>query len=201
MTRDQQRQLRELNKALPKIVKELIREKKIKKRDFMIFGVREELFFDCIIDVHVNDEYGCHCSTWERVKPLWLDDLFWDLFDMASNKDEPLSLRAIGAFSVYGATIYEDKTVLEHWSEEELRGAVSKYVDHFYESIKTVPFSAFEENLSGGYHGELREALYYIHNEQYEKALLVVGDGNAYFSNGDLTIYDAIRNLCREKLS
>ncbi|KXT78632.1 hypothetical protein STRDD13_00577 [Streptococcus sp. DD13] len=29
-----------------------------------------------------------------------IDDIFWEVFDMASNSQEPMSLRAVGAFPV-----------------------------------------------------------------------------------------------------
>ncbi|WP_155829618.1 MULTISPECIES: hypothetical protein [unclassified Butyrivibrio] len=119
---------------------------------------------------------------------------------MESNKDEPLSLRAIGAFAVYGTRIREDSTVLENWSEDELKEALTKYIDQFCDDIKNVPGTAFTEKFAEGYHGELREALYYIHNGEYQKALEAVGDKRGCFTNGDVNINDAIRNLCMEEI-
>lgn len=36
------------------------------------------------------------------VKPMYADDLWWDIWDAAENKKEPLSLRGLGAFSLPG---------------------------------------------------------------------------------------------------
>ena len=58
----------------------------------------------------------------------------------------------------------------------------------------TVPYSVFEEKLSWDYHGELREALYYIHNDKYQMALDAVGDKRGDFVNHGVDINDAIRN-------
>ena len=45
---------------------------------------------------------------WEinlKIKPLFVDDLWWDVFNMSSNKNEPKSLRGTGAFAVNAPTI------------------------------------------------------------------------------------------------
>jgi hypothetical protein len=65
---------------------------------------------------------------------MWLDELFWELLCMEENKKEPVSLRAIGAYTVGGASIYEKETILSSWTEEELRGldindAIREYVN------------------------------------------------------------------------
>ena len=196
MKREQQKQLKQLKTALPRIIKEISSEKKLKKKDFMVYAVNSDKFFDCSIYVSANQDDECICYTEERLKPLWLDDLLWELLDMKENSKAPVSLRAIGAFTVSGVTIYEKKTVLSKWSEDELRTIVEEYMDHFCYSIKETTLSAFEDNLSQEYHRELREALFYIHNEQYQKALECVGDGEGYFRNGSLSINDAIRKYC-----
>ena len=90
MTREQQRLLRELKKALPEILKKEAREHKIKKKDYMLYGIKEDIFFTCHITVSANEE-GCLCSVREALKPLWIDDLNWELLGMDNNKKEPLS--------------------------------------------------------------------------------------------------------------
>ncbi len=193
MTREQQRQLKALKIALPKMLKEIAKEKKLKKKDDMLYDKKGDLFFDCFLFVSVNSANECICSTEERFKPMWLDDLFWELFDMKENSKEPVSLRATGAFAVSGASIYKDETILSEWTEEALRGVVEKYVDHFCESMKNTDYALFEETIHEGYHHELRAALYYLHTGQYQKALDEVGDQRGYFHNGGLDINDAIR--------
>ena len=70
MTREQQKQLKALKMALPKIIKELASEKKLKKKDFMIYGKNGDMFFDCQIFVSVNSANECICSTSEKFKPM-----------------------------------------------------------------------------------------------------------------------------------
>lgn len=100
MTRDEQRRFKELKKALPQLLKDKIKTYKFKKKDYMIWYSKKGLFFDLHIDVRVLPDGKCYCISSEKMKPLWLDDLLWDLLKMESNKGQPLSLRAIGAFTV-----------------------------------------------------------------------------------------------------
>ena len=199
MTREQQKRFKELKKALTRMIKEFSVEKKLKKKDYMLYSKKGDLFFDCFIFVSVNDNNECKCYTRECIKPMWLDELLWELLDMEENSKAPLSLRAIGAFTVSGTQIHEAETVLSSWTEEELREIVEKYIDHFCETVSNADQAAFEDKLSEGYHGDLREALYYIHTKQYQKALDTVGDQRGCFSNGELNINDAIRAYATEQ--
>ena len=78
MTKEERQKYKELTKALPKILKD-----KIKKDKF-------------------------YCTAVETIKPLWLDDLLWDVLKMETNKEAPLSLRTIGAFTVSGSELFKD---------------------------------------------------------------------------------------------
>ena len=200
MTREQQRQLRELKKALPRILKEEASRYKIKKIDYMLFGVRDDLFFDCMIHVSAIGS-TCSCSTFEEIKPLWIDDLHWELLGMESNKKEPLSLRAIGAFALNGPVIYEDRKELRTWSVEELRSVAAEYVEHFRNSIAERTMEDFlnglKENIS---RDRTTKALYLLHEKRYGEALALIGGESGCYINGSININDAIRNVCREAL-
>lgn len=82
MTREQQQKLRELKKELSKMLKEKIKKYNFKKKDFMIWESKNGLFLDCFIYVGVTNDNRCFCTTREKIKPLWLDDLLWELGDM-----------------------------------------------------------------------------------------------------------------------
>ena len=67
----------------------------------MVYMVKDNMIYGLFIDarnrkthlkpvVHFFIEY----------KPLWIDDLLWDILDIESNKNESDSLRVIGAFTV-----------------------------------------------------------------------------------------------------
>lgn len=202
MTREEQRKIRELNKALPKILREKIKAYPFKKKDFMIWYSSKELFFDLLITVNVTEEGHCVCSSRETVKPLWLDELLWDFLKMEENKKEPLSLRAVGAFTVTGSEIFACSQELKDWDVCELEKCVDGRLEHFYHSVQTAAVDDFIRNIkSKRYHSELREALTYIHDQKYPEALNCLKDqGDGAFKNGEISINNAIREFCEEKL-
>ena len=164
MTREQQRKLRELNKNLPKLLKDKIKKYKFKKIDYMLWFQKEDMFLTCFINVGFSTDGRFICRTQESIKPLWIDDLLWDFLNMPNNKKEPLSLRAIGAFSVRGVHIYERSNELTNGSLQELEEYVEEYLEHFYQTIQTIQLDSFYEGISNSsYHEELRISLTLIH--------------------------------------
>ena len=87
MAREEQRKLRELNKALPKILRKKIKAYPFKKKDFMIWYSKKDLFFDLLITVNVTADGHCFCTSRETVK-LFAILIFlsliieWQLFGM-----------------------------------------------------------------------------------------------------------------------
>ena len=167
----------------------------------MLYGVDGELFLDCLIGIFVNDNEECLCKTKERIKPLWIDDVLWTLLDMGGNIKAPVSLRAVGAFTVSGVSVYEKSTVMNTWSADELKRIVEEYISHFAESINNSSMNDFVDNLSQPYRCVIRNALYCIHNRQYEKALELIDENKpGIFKNGDTDINDAIKKFCMERM-
>ena len=203
MTREQQRKLRELKKALPKVLKEKIKKYKFKKKDFMLWFQKEDIFLTCFIYVGFSTDGRFICDTKEQIKPLWIDDLLWDCLHMPNNKKEPLSLRAIGAFAVSGVEVYQSYDELPNGSLEELEKYVDEYLEHFYQTIQTIQLDSYYEGISNNpYHEELRVALTYVYHKQYNEALSYLEDkGDGIFCNVDLWIHDGIREFCESKLS
>lgn len=121
---------------------------------------------------------------------------------MESNKQEPLSLRAVGAFTVYGSKIYEAKYELENWEVAELEKCVDRFLEYFYHSIQNATINTYLAHIkSTPYHQELREALTYVHNGEYPEAFNSLKDlDNGIFTNGDISINNAIREYCKTRL-
>lgn len=201
MTREEQRKLKELKKALPGFLKEKRKNYKFKKKDYMIWYNYQEMFFDLLINVGVMPDGRCFCSAIETLKPLWLDDLLWDFLKMRNNKEEPLSLRAIGAFTVYGSEIYKGSCELKNWEIFELEKCVDTYLEHFYQSIQSVTMDDFISNIENTmYHKELREALTFIYNHKYIEAYNCLNETDGVFINGEISINKEIRMFCRNML-
>ncbi len=185
MTREQQRKLRELNRHLSQFLKETVKTHGLKKKDYMVWGKRGDMYFSLLIDLREKDGH-CFCTSLEKIKPLWMDDLFWDIMDMPENKKEPLSLRCIGAFAIYGMTYYECRQELTEWSMEELEQCVEAYIGHFQDTVSrgTIEdyYSVFD---SKGYQGNIQEILALIHHQKYQEAgeRICSMEGNGQFQN------------------
>ena len=59
------------------------------------------------------------------VKPLYADDLWWDIWDATENKKEPLSLRGTGAYSLSGQVRASYETA-KFTDKEELTNTFNK---------------------------------------------------------------------------
>lgn len=199
MTREQQKRIRELKKLLPQIIQSEVKKYKFKKKDFMVWHQTKELFFDLMISICERDGH-CYCTSVERVKPMWIDDLLWDILGMPENKKEPASLRAIGAFAVYGSQIYDDKTQLLTWEKEELEQCVIKYMAHFYESVQSCGIKTFYDHMDASvYQLDLRKALSMVYEKKYEEAIEEMKtQGRGCMCNGDLWVNDAIIDYCNK---
>lgn len=202
MTREQQKKLKELKSALPKIIQSEIKKYKLKKRDFIVWFQKEELFFDLMISICERNGH-CYCASVERLKPLWIDDLLWDFLGMPENKNEAASLRAIGAFAVSGSEIYDMEAELMSWETGELEKHVVAYVEHFYQNIQSCGIEKFFENMDvTSYHQELRKALSLVHDKEYQEVIDYLSTcGRGCFCNQGTWINDAIIDYCKNKLS
>lgn len=49
------------------------------------------------------------CDVRLTVKPMYADDLWWDIWDASDNKKEPLSLRGTGVYSLSGQILTSDE--------------------------------------------------------------------------------------------
>lgn len=121
---------------------------------------------------------------------------------MPENKNEPLSLRAVGAFTVCGSEIYNTVTELMNWELEEMGQCVVRYIEHFYENIQSCEIDDFYDCMCNNlYQQELRRGLSFIHNGEYEKAieyLSTCGKGN--LCNKGIWVNDAMIYYCKNKI-
>lgn len=202
MTREQQRKLRELNKSLTQILKNKVKSYGFKKKDFMVWAATKELYFSLLIDVREKDGH-CYCTSWEIIKPLWIDDLFWDIMDMSSNKSEPLSLRCIGIFTVHGMDCFECEQELPEWSIDELESCVTTYMEHFRNTVNNSTMESYYSIFDPtAYHGDIQEILILLHKQEYQKALERIQsmEGGGRFQNNDIWFREYAENYCKKQM-
>ena len=116
------------------------------------------------------------------VKPMYADDLWWDIWESTENKNEPLSIRGTGAYSLSGLVLatYEikdttDKSELESQFEQVFHDAtveIKKFIadnsdaDHFYP----------DETKMDHDPDRLLYLMALIHNGRKEEVLAIIKD-------------------------
>lgn len=203
---------KELNDCVNDVRKTIHKEYGYKIRSGTLYREMEGYF----VSVHV---YGTGMENniihiWATIKPMFFDDVFWDVFKMSENKKEPLSLRAVGAFSVRGLDFFDQKITVEDYDEipKYIRNLVEKCNQELNELIKTISLDYGEfislanrtEN-KGMYEAALGEMLYNIYNGQFLTAYNIAAEEIAnhrrgYFQNLGKDIYEHVIDYCRDKM-
>ena len=142
---------REINKALSDLEKKDTLCRRIVSKKY---GWKQHSFINWKVEggyyfylVHLN----CYGEATLYVKPLYIDDLWWDIFEMSSNKKAPVSLRGNGTFSLDGVRILNtpdlfDIRTNERGSEYELE-KIQKYSDEDIEKIWDNVFQQFDNEV------------------------------------------------------
>lgn len=101
-----------------------------KKSGYVSYKVVDGYFFYIL---HLVDT-----CVYLEVKPLYADDLWWDIFETPDNK-KPLSLRGRGAFALSGERIGEYQTFEGDWKN---------YTEQDFEKIWTSVFNKIEAQIA-----------------------------------------------------
>ena len=141
--------IREINKAIDELNK---KDTSIRKNVAKKFGWKQSSYINWKVEggyyfylVHFN----CYGEATLYVKPLYIDDLWWDVFEMSSNKKAPMSLRGNGAFALDGVRIMETPDLFDIRAEEseyELE-KIQKYSNEDIEKIWNNVFRQFDDEV------------------------------------------------------
>ena len=145
------------------------------------------------------------------VKPMYADDLWWEIWDAAENKSEPLSLRGTGAYSLSGQVLatYE---IQETFDRNELSGQF----EQMFQSVTTEVSKFIADNPDADifYPDELKmdhdpDRLLYlmalIHNGKEKDALAIIKEARrnkhrCMFNSGMFSdSYTYIKRWCNNK--
>ena len=129
-------------------------------------------------------------------KPLWADDLLWDILEMQSNKNEPDSLRVIGAFTMISAKYKEYAIKLENEEISTLEQIIDEELTKFKKIIPSLTESMYiEEIKNSNTIGNVDKSLIYIHENNINEALKIIDktDGNGRFGVGGKTYKELVR--------
>ena len=208
---------KQLKKELNQSVRVAAKRLKLKSRSERFFDKVGDYLVKYMIDIKFPDNQFS-ITIQPSIKPYIIDDIFWEVFDMASNSHEPMSLRAVGAFTVDSVSL-PFKIVKEDWTMEDLdlekiESKVFEVLSEVHEEVLKLinSFSSFEdfyayavENGPSLVGYDLIGMLLMIHREQYADALQMAEDLIANrkfggFQNKGKWINEYIVEYCKERL-
>lgn len=208
---------KQLKKELNQCIRVAAKRLKLKSRSERFFDKVGDYLVKYMIDIKFPDNQFS-ITIQPSIKPYMIDDIFWEVFNMASNSREPMSLRAVGAFTVDSVSL-PFKIVKEDWTMEDLdlekvESKVFEVLSEVHEEVLKLinSFSSFEDFYAYavdngpslvGY--DLIGMLLMIHREQYADALQMAEDLIANrkfggFQNKGKWINEYIVEYCKERL-
>lgn len=145
------------------------------------------------------------------VKPLYADDLWWDIWDASENKKEPMSLRGTGAYSLSGQVLatYDikgttDKSKLENQFEQVFNDATAA-ITMFIADNPDADFFYPDESKMEHDPDRLLLIMALIHNNKIEEALAIIREARknkhrCMFQSGMFSdSYTYIRRWCNRE--
>lgn len=204
MKREQQRLFKQLDKELSDIINKYSKQYKFKKKDNFVWVSKKDFFF-CIsfhLGVTEKDEILI-CSGSERCKPLWTDNLLWEIMEMNECLSAQMSLRGNGAFTFHGLPYNLTSIKIDNWKAEEIEEAVCRMISDFDKYVNSFSDELFYENKDKiKYHDTLYELLYLIHLEDYEKAYLFANEmTDVRFVNKGKKLTEYAMDYCKHKMN
>ena len=208
---------KQLKKELNQSVRVAAKRLKLKSRSERFFDKVGDYLVKYMIDINFPDN-KFRLIIRPYIKPYIIDDIFWEVFDMESNSQEPMSLRAVGAFTVdtfsLPTKIAEEDWTMEDIDLEKVETKVFEVLSKVHEEVLKLinSFSTFEdfytyvvENAPIPDHYDLMGMLLIIHREQYADALRMAEDLIAKrklgkFQNKSKWINEYIVDYCKEKI-
>lgn len=203
---------KEIEKYINEVQKVERKKYGYQKRGHIIFKKYKDFFVS--IESYATGMNHDELDIFAAIKPYYFDDVFWEVFKMSENSNEPMGLRANGAFSIWSFELFKGKKVIKDYAEvspyviekiAEYDKKLCEAVDKFGGDSKS--FIDYMDTIdnTGMYDKALGKMLYYIKNEQYDKARELatyeIGQ-NRYgsFVNESKHIYEHVVDYCEERV-
>lgn len=214
---------RQLMKVMDKLFKQkyafVAKQYGFKSSSYNAFKVDHSFFFDCFVTLNnlaLFDNY-LEITISLHVKPLQVDEIYWEIFGLDENKKKPLSFRAQGVFVVKGPTllIRHNITLKESIpNEENLTKIIKKGFDLIAEKINAFlkqwtveTFDSTKFEYVGISNDQvLLEMLLLIMNGKYKETLdfinikLNQNEKGQYYKSDGTNIYDLVKKYCEKKV-
>lgn len=201
---------KELDNYIKVTVKEIKKQYGYQTRGQSLFKKEGDYFISNLIFATGIDQNLI--SVRGRVKPYFFDDIFWEVFHMAENSEQPMGLRANGAFAVWGLEIYNKEVKVGDYDEvrtyvsEMLRKCDAEIIDFIHKTGSDFKaFVDFSKTIVGPdiYDVALGEMLVNIKEKNYQEAKNIakaeIKNGrHGNFQNEGKYIYEHIIDFCEQ---
>ena len=207
VAREENKKIDELDKAMMKIVRSIAKPYGFKIKGNCVWVVQNGFFFNMILFLgrSKNDELQVSADVY--AKPMYADDLLWDILDMSSNKNERLSLRADGAFALFGLPVASESIKVESLEVSDFETPLKNALDVLQRLLQQVKgseeewFYVEEEKCSSYFQDDALRLMILLHFEKYAEAMAYIesSDGSGGFVVGDESLYDRVIKYCKSK--
>ena len=178
-------------------IKVKIKDYNLKKKDYMIYTVENNMIYVLFPSAFIREkDLKPIISIQISYKPLWADDLLWDILGMQSNKNEPDSLRVIGAFTMISAIYQEYVVELENEEISTLEKTINDELAKFKKILPSLTENMYiNEIKSSNTIGNVDKSLIYIHENNINEASRIIDktDGNGRLGVGGKTYKELVR--------
>ena len=203
MTREEKLQIKEKEKQYKELVKKIAKKFEMNHKQCVLFYVHKDYFIKITYYFRAETNKIMYCSS---IKYLDYDNIQWDISDMSGNKNEPLSLRATGAFSAMGSHLIPPYKYVSLGDNPEqvitnILSEVKQMVKDFNEDLDERILSEIKESPQ-----PTQEFITYIHQKQYKKArklaedCITAGESGTFGNNGKTFFELALEYLDKNNL-
>ncbi len=204
LTREEEKTIMALDKTMPRLVRSLIKPYRFKAIRGMVWTVRGDVLF--ILSPWLTAPPGKDQAFFKvtcEAKPLFLDDLLWDILGFEENKSAPMSLRVNGAFALPGVPIYEERRPLEVVDSARVSALLQAELERFSRLLSDLEgremtwyrdWEAQQENYG---RMELCRLLLDLHDGKRDQVLAYVASHNVSgYGVGRKTVGELIAEYC-----
>ena len=204
MTKEEKKAVAALKKELSKICRETVKPYKYKVIDGTPWTVQNGMLFDLLpYIVTPLQEDKAYLSISCGAKPMFVDDILWEILGMEENKTEPASLRVNGAFSLATVKFREQRYALDALSREEIQDYLEQELQRFSTFLASVAgdelswFLRMEAEKEDYYQAEVMRPILMLYEGKNEDALNYIAEHNVRtFIVSGKTVGELIAERC-----
>lgn len=208
MTRDEQKYLKDAKKQLELSVKNKTKSCGFQKINGFVYQFLDNFVYVLTVSVPPV-KLGKEISVSLGFKPLTLDYLFWEIFEITQGKTQPKSFHVQGAFTAPLAGIKkwsETVETIDHIpaAYQNILQQASSLITQQSSDINTI--LQFQEYLKTKDYQELNTILCEIHLQNYNNALTLLnseiakGKSGGFADSNSKSIYQYAKDFCTQKV-